>query len=228
MKDLGSFTIPYKNGESYCGKALCDLGASIKLMPMSVFKKLGIGNVIPTTVTLQLPDQSLAHSKEKIKYVLVHVDKFIFPVDFIILDFEVDKEVSVILGRSFIATGTKLIDVQKVEDCSTIVELETLVSIEKECRRLFEDALEFEPLEDENCKENMALVEANLKGYARPVWFELEAWKYTQPKFSIEEPPELELKIILEEGEKVTIDGKMRLNPTMKEVVWKEVIKYLR
>ena len=52
LKDPGSFTIPCSIGNQYFGKALCDLGASINLMPMSIFKKLGIGEARPTTVTL--------------------------------------------------------------------------------------------------------------------------------------------------------------------------------
>ena len=55
MKDSGNFTIPCSIGETYIGKALCDLGVSINLMPLSVFKKLGIASQ-PTTVTLQLVD----------------------------------------------------------------------------------------------------------------------------------------------------------------------------
>ncbi|XP_060960806.1 uncharacterized protein LOC133031340 [Cannabis sativa] len=69
----------------------------------------------PTTVTLQLVDRSMAHPEGKIEDVLVQVDKFIFPADFIILDYEADREVPIILGRSFLATGRTLIDVQKGE-----------------------------------------------------------------------------------------------------------------
>ncbi|KAH9801229.1 hypothetical protein KPL71_000949 [Citrus sinensis] len=115
MKDPGSFTIPYSIGTKYSGKALCDLGASINLMPLSVFKQLGVGECRPTTVSLQLADRSHAYPEGKIEYVLVKVDKFIFPVDFIVLDFEADKEVPIILGRPFLATGKTLIDVQKGE-----------------------------------------------------------------------------------------------------------------
>ncbi|XP_016737797.1 uncharacterized protein [Gossypium hirsutum] len=61
LKDLGSFTIPCSIGNNYVGKALCDLGASINLMPMSIFRKLGIGKVRPITVTLQLVDRSYVH-----------------------------------------------------------------------------------------------------------------------------------------------------------------------
>ncbi|XP_062103150.1 uncharacterized protein LOC133814170 [Humulus lupulus] len=115
LKDPGSFTIPCSIGGRDVGRALCDLGASINLMPMSIFKKLGIGEVRPTTVTLQLADLSMAHPEGKIEDVLVQVDKFIFPADFIILDYEVDRDVPIILGRPFIATGRTLIDVEKGE-----------------------------------------------------------------------------------------------------------------
>ncbi|XP_062075741.1 uncharacterized protein LOC133779856 [Humulus lupulus] len=114
-KNPESFTIPCTISNSYYGMALCDLGASINLMPMSVFRHLGIGKVRPTTVTLQLADQSLDHLDGEIEDVLVKVDKFIFPADFIVLDYEADREVPIILGRPFLATGRTLIDVQKGE-----------------------------------------------------------------------------------------------------------------
>ena len=113
LKDPRSFTISYSIGTGYAGKALCDLGDNINLMPLSVFKQLGVGECRPTIVTLELADRSLAYPEEKIEDVLVKVDKFIFLVDFIVLDFEADKEVPIILGRPFLATGKTLIDVQK-------------------------------------------------------------------------------------------------------------------
>ena len=115
MKDPGSFTIPCSIGNHYLGKALCDLGANINLMPLSTFRKLGIGHMKPTTVTLQLVDRSLAQPGGQIKDILVRVDKFIFLADFIILDCKVDKEVPIILRRLFLSTGQTLIDVYKGE-----------------------------------------------------------------------------------------------------------------
>ncbi|KAA3470053.1 Retrovirus-related Pol polyprotein from transposon opus [Gossypium australe] len=115
MKDPRSFTILCNIGDSFYGRALCDLESSINLMPMSVFRQLRIGEVRPTPVTLQSMDRSLAHPEGKIKDILVCVDKFIFPADFIVLDFEADKEVQIILGRPFLEPGRTLINVQKGE-----------------------------------------------------------------------------------------------------------------
>ncbi|KAH9781214.1 hypothetical protein KPL71_008370 [Citrus sinensis] len=91
VKDLGSFTIPCSIGTRYAGRALCDLGASINLMPLFVFKQLRVWECRPTTVSLQLADRSHAYTEGKIEDVLVKVDKFIFPVEFIVLDFEANK-----------------------------------------------------------------------------------------------------------------------------------------
>ncbi|XP_016700062.1 uncharacterized protein [Gossypium hirsutum] len=71
MKDPRSFTILGNIGDTYCGMTLCDLGASLNLMSISVSKRLGIGEVRPMTVTLQLADKSLAHLKGKIEDVLI-------------------------------------------------------------------------------------------------------------------------------------------------------------
>ena len=84
-------------------------------MPLSIFKRLGLGEARLTTVTLQLANISLNHPKGVIEGVLVKVDKFIFPTDFIVLDMEEDKEIPIILGRPFLATGRAMIDVQRGE-----------------------------------------------------------------------------------------------------------------
>ena len=115
LKDPGSFTIPCAIGNAVFERALCDLGASINLMQWSIFKKLNLGEARPTIVTLQLEDRSLTHPCGIIEDVLVKVDKFIFPTDFIILDMQEDKEVPIILGRPFLATGRAMFDVQKSE-----------------------------------------------------------------------------------------------------------------
>ena len=91
LKDPGSFTIPCTIRNSIFERALRDLGASINLMPLSIFKRLGLGEARPTTVTLQLADRSLKHLRGVVEDILVKVDKFIISVDFIVLDMEEDK-----------------------------------------------------------------------------------------------------------------------------------------
>ena len=113
MKDPGSFTIPCIIGGVEIQKALCDSGASINLMPLSVAKQLSLGELIPTYITLQMADKSMVKPEGVLEDVLVTVGKFVFPVDFIILDMEADSQVPLLLGRPFLATGAALIDMQK-------------------------------------------------------------------------------------------------------------------
>ena len=113
LKDLGSFTIPCTIGDFYFDKVLCDLGASVNSMPLSIFKKLGLREVNPTTVCLQLADRSIKHPRGIIEDVLLKVDKFIFLANFIVLDMEEDRDVPLILGRPFLATDRTLIDVHQ-------------------------------------------------------------------------------------------------------------------
>ena len=111
IKDPGSFTIP----SSIFKKALYDLGASINLMPLSIFRKLDLREPNPTTITFQLADRFLMHPRGIIEDVLVKVDKFIFPMNFRVLNMEEDKEVPIILGTPFLATDWTLIDIHKGE-----------------------------------------------------------------------------------------------------------------
>ncbi|GJZ07200.1 reverse transcriptase domain-containing protein, partial [Tanacetum coccineum] len=91
--------------------ALADLGASINLMPLSFWKKLFLPELTPTQMTLELADRSITHPKGLAEDVYVKVGKFHFPTDFVVVDFEADPRVPLILGRSFLRTGRALIDV---------------------------------------------------------------------------------------------------------------------
>ena len=102
-------------------QALCDLGASINLMSLSIFKKLGISEARPTIVTLQLADRSIKHLEGKIEDVLVKVDKFIFLADFIIMGYEVDRDVPIILGRPFLATRRALMTYKRENSLSVLM-----------------------------------------------------------------------------------------------------------
>ena len=113
LKDQGSVSIPCTIENSHFEKALCDHGVSINLMPLSVFRKLGLGEATVTTLSLQLAVKFIKLSWGVIEDVLVKVDKLYLPADFIILHMEENKKVPIILGRSFLTTGKTLIDIQQ-------------------------------------------------------------------------------------------------------------------
>ena len=115
LKDPGSFTVPCTFGDTVFEKALCDLGASINLMPISIDKRLKLRGVKPTTITLQMADRSIKHPRGIVADVLIKVGKFIFPIDFVVLDMAEDHNVPLILGWPFLATRRALIDVQRGE-----------------------------------------------------------------------------------------------------------------
>ncbi|KAK1411651.1 hypothetical protein QVD17_38208 [Tagetes erecta] len=109
--DPGSFTIPCLIGSLSVNNALADLGASINLMPYAMFSRLDLGEPKPTRMSIQLADRSIKYPRGIVENLLVKVDKFIFPVDFVILDMDEDVTVPLILGRPFLATARALIDV---------------------------------------------------------------------------------------------------------------------
>ncbi|KAJ9552364.1 hypothetical protein OSB04_016409 [Centaurea solstitialis] len=304
LKDPGCFTIPCAIGGKTIGKALCDLGASINLMPLSVFNSLSIGDVRPTSVTILLADKTIAYPKGKIEDILVQVDKFIFPADFIILDFEADKDIPILLGRPFLATARTLIDVQKgeltmrlldqeitfnmfnsmkypsgMEDCCALNDIESLCheeGIEEACK-LEEENTEELDLTDETVPMETAAFEIldNTEGKSftpsivSPPDLELKqlpshlkyAFLGEQNKLPVIISSTLELhqekklvellklhtkaigwtiadlkgispsicqhKIILEEKDFTSVEPQRRLNPVMKEVVKKEILKWL-
>ena len=78
-------------GNANMGKALCDSRASINLMPLSVAKRLSLGELTPTAMTLQMADKTLAHPEGILEDVLIKVGKYIFPVDFVVINIEEDK-----------------------------------------------------------------------------------------------------------------------------------------
>ena len=112
MQDLRSFTILCAIGNHEFGRALCDSGASINLILSSVSRRLSLGELSPTNLTLQMEDKYVFKPKGIIENVLVKVGKFIFPVDFVVINMEEDKHVPLLLGRPFFATSATLINVK--------------------------------------------------------------------------------------------------------------------
>ncbi|KAL4376234.1 hypothetical protein GQ457_02G040140 [Hibiscus cannabinus] len=186
--DPGSFTIDCLIGHNYPTKALCDPGASINLMPKSVFQKLGMREAKPTTVMLQLTDHSYVQPEGKIEDILVQVDKFIFPADFLILDCEANMDAPIILGRPFLATGRVLFDFGEEELIFRADQEERLIAT----LRLNKEALGW--------------TIADIKGINPTICMH---------------------KILLDDNHKPTVDAHRRLNQAMKDVVRKEILKWL-
>ena len=113
-KNPGSSTISVNIGGICIDKALLDLGASVNLLPYSVFKQLGLGELKPINITLSLADRSVKIPKGIVEDVLVKVEKFYYPVDFVVIDIELAAEginqVPIILGRPFLATSNAIIN----------------------------------------------------------------------------------------------------------------------
>nr|GEU75205.1 reverse transcriptase domain-containing protein [Tanacetum cinerariifolium] len=114
LGDHRKFLIPYGFSELKC-KALADLGASINLMPLSIGKKLGLPELISTRMTLELANRAICTPAGIARDVFVPVGKFTFPADFVIVDYESDPRVPLILGRPFLRTARALIDVHGEE-----------------------------------------------------------------------------------------------------------------
>ncbi|XP_070018839.1 uncharacterized protein [Nicotiana sylvestris] len=229
MSDPGSFTIPCTIGSYAFAKALCDLGASINLMPLAVYTKLGIGRARPTSMLLQLADRTVKRPTGILDDVLVQVGKFVFPADFVILDCQVDEEIPLILGRPFLATRRALIDYETGELKVRLNDEEVIFNVQQSMRRPSEytncslmeavdvilqeddmtltvkDPLEacltnLEEMDGEGLAEWVMALEGRGFWSTEPQFESLELEKRATPptKPSIEEPPKLELKPLLD------------------------------
>ncbi|KAL2246643.1 UNVERIFIED_CONTAM: hypothetical protein Sindi_2516600 [Sesamum indicum] len=112
--DPGTFSIPCKIGKIGIEKAMCDLGASINIMPLTIYESLNVGPLKETGVILQLADRSVVYPEGVLEDVLVQVNELVFPADFYVLDMRGDispKSTSILLGRPFLKTSNTKIDV---------------------------------------------------------------------------------------------------------------------
>nr|GEY96696.1 reverse transcriptase domain-containing protein [Tanacetum cinerariifolium] len=118
LENLGDpckFLIPCEFPRMDVCHAMADLGVSINLMPLSIWKKLSLPELTPTRMTLELVDRSITRPKGVAEDVFVKVGKFHFSTNFVVVDFEAGPRVPRILGRSFLRTGRALIDVYREE-----------------------------------------------------------------------------------------------------------------
>nr|GMC62954.1 uncharacterized protein LOC109166929 [Ipomoea batatas] len=107
------FTIPCVIGGSTINRSLCDLGASVNVMPLSLCKKLNLGEPQPVEFTLQFADRSTKNPIGILEDVPVRVDKYFVPCDFVVMDIREDPYTPIILGRPFLATTGEIIDARK-------------------------------------------------------------------------------------------------------------------
>ena len=111
--DPGCSTIACTIGQAEISRTLLDLGANITLLSFSVYQQLGLGDLSPTRVTIQLADHSVKVTKGKINDFLIRIEEFIYPVDYIVLEtqpvFNLRAHTPVILGRPFLATANAII-----------------------------------------------------------------------------------------------------------------------
>ncbi|KAK8691202.1 hypothetical protein V6N13_074720 [Hibiscus sabdariffa] len=113
LKDQGMFMIPCKIGNVGIKRAMCDLGASINVMPLSVYKTLSADPLKETRITVQLADRSTVYPEGVLENVLVQVNKLIFPTDFFVIDMKgerTDNSPEILLGRPFLSTANVKIE----------------------------------------------------------------------------------------------------------------------
>ncbi|GJT56851.1 reverse transcriptase domain-containing protein [Tanacetum coccineum] len=115
LKDPGKFLIPCDFDELEECMALADLGANINLMPLCVWKKLMLPELVPTRMTLELANRSVSYPAGIAEDVFVQVGKFTFPADFVVVDYDIDPRVPLILGRAFLRMARALVDIHGEE-----------------------------------------------------------------------------------------------------------------
>ncbi|XP_057986658.1 uncharacterized protein LOC110660337 [Hevea brasiliensis] len=112
LKDPSNFSIPCHIGDIRIDKALCDLEASVSLMPLSIYEKMKIREMKPTTISLQLVDRFIKFPIGVIENVPLKVGKSLILVDFVVLEMKEDVHIPIVLGRPFLVTAGAMIDVK--------------------------------------------------------------------------------------------------------------------
>ncbi|GJS52329.1 DNA-directed DNA polymerase [Tanacetum coccineum] len=142
-KDPGSFTIPCQISHLQINNVLADLGASISLMPYTMFEKLGLGEPKPTQMSLKLAGRSIQYPRGIVKNVLIKVDKLVLPIDFVILDMPKDSRIPIILGRPFLATAYAMINVFNKKITLTVGDDEVIFDMDQSFKK--------PPTKDDEC-----------------------------------------------------------------------------
>ncbi|GJX26888.1 reverse transcriptase domain-containing protein [Tanacetum coccineum] len=230
LGDPGKFLIPCDFPELVECLALADLGASINLMPLSIWKKLSLPELTPTQMILELADRSTTSPSGIAEDVFVKVGKFHFPADFIVVDYVVDPRVPLILGRPFLRMARALIDVYgaeltlRVDDeaitfkvgqtlrysYNDVVSINRIDVIDVACEEYAQEVLGFS---DSSTKGDLLLLEKLLNDDPSsplpPKEIHVKELKIV--KSSIDDPPELELKDLPSHLEYAFLEGTDKL-----------------
>ncbi|KAL7594075.1 uncharacterized protein LOC111904270 [Lactuca sativa] len=113
MGDPGRLTLLCEFGNNLKTYSLADSGASINLMPYTFYEKLNIHKMKATKMTLHMDNRSVTHPIGIVEDILVKIGKFVFPVDFVIMDMKEDTNVPIILGQPLLNTSGDLVDVRE-------------------------------------------------------------------------------------------------------------------
>ncbi|TMW96088.1 hypothetical protein EJD97_007942, partial [Solanum chilense] len=232
-------------------KELCDLGASINLVPLSIYKKLGLGDLKPTIIRLLISDRIVKRPIGILHAVLVKVKLFIFLDDFAILHCAVDFEILIILGRSFLATSRAMVDMEKVHmklRLNNEEEKLNIYRVESTSEVLIEEPVCVEALAvvimnflSDGIEEYRSLVAAleqsEYRSKPKKLVIDMKHRKSPPTRSSIEEALKLELKVLPPNLRYIffdrydtfltSIEHLTRLNPPIQEVVKKDIIKWL-
>ncbi|XP_076952082.1 uncharacterized protein LOC143625695 [Bidens hawaiensis] len=229
LSDPDVFTIPVLFGSDAMSHELADLGANINLMSYSLYEKLELGELTTIRMSLSLADRSVKYPRCIIENFLVKVDKFVFPVDFSVLDMEADEKVPIILGRPFLRTVKALIDVYDGKITLRVGDENVTYDVARSMKhpsdqddfsgmdKFFDyicgtDLVESNGLvdcddlvEDELC-ENDSVCEELAEISGLPEMIEVNEISYESEADSVEKPAPLELKVLPSHLEYVYLD----------------------
>ncbi|GJY12846.1 putative nucleotidyltransferase, ribonuclease H [Tanacetum coccineum] len=245
-KDPGNFTIACVIGQSGINKALANLGASISLMPYSMFLRLNLRELKPTRMRIKLANKSTQIPRGIAKNVMVKIDKFVFLVDFVVLDMKEDHKIPIILGRSFLATAHAMIDVFNKKISFEVRDETITFNIEKSMRfppsdddtfhsvdmidlSILDHILgDLEPESEEFPVIISSLLSTQEKELLLGVLAKYKsalAWKVADIKCIC--PSFCTHKILMEDNIKPVVQPQRRLNPKVQDVVKAEIVKLL-
>nr|GEW90820.1 hypothetical protein [Tanacetum cinerariifolium] len=244
-KNPGSFTIPCDIGKLHIDNTLADLGVSISLIPYTMYEKLGLGEPTPTRMSLELADRPIQYPKRIFENVLIKVDKFVLPINFVILDMPEDSRSPINLGRPFLATARAMIDVFNKK--TTLRAHETIKPDGVESKHLYSTStneidekkpelksllhhLEYAYLHGDKSfpiiisselseKEKMSLLQVLEKRKGAIAWKMLDI-KGISLSFCTH-------KILMEDSFKPVTQPQRRLNPKVQDVVKNKIVKLL-